>query len=344
MKRFHRILSKNGTAHGDEPSRQPHACLCHQGRLGSRNLAKALKCVPSYLCFAPYSRDRVLNDTVFLSVLHYDPNDVRSSKSTSHRPEIAYSMQLLHLHRLVASLQRVNCSLGMYLLVSGKRNRTAEAALERRGVRIQPMPPIKVPWWASPYHRSSFFKLHAFNFSFRTQHRVILLDTDVSVLRNIDHLSLLPTPAMVTRPRSIVNTGVMVLRVRLAAELDELFEYFRWSLDLRHSEVQERFRGDGGDQQLLLHYFASKRLIVNELPSKYNAYPTDYPAGTPWWASQLVLHKPQLASKLSKEGNAVLRRLEPCRSCVDPRNNWRGVGWCKVCGIRLPPLQTPALF
>jgi len=85
--------------------------------------------------------------------------------------------------------------------------------------------------WSSPFHRASFVKLHALAaIQFR---RIVVLDTDTLVLRNIDHLltashRALPTPAFafrfkcwsaVPRPKPPaqgtiweMNSGVMVLK------------------------------------------------------------------------------------------------------------------------------------
>ena len=65
------------------------------------------------------------------------------------------------------------------------------------------------------------------------------------VLRNIDHLRNVPTPALVLRPREVLNSGLMVLRVRAAAELEGLWRYYYRILSDSNSS------GDGGDQQVL---------------------------------------------------------------------------------------------
>ena len=62
--------------------------------------------------------------------------------------------------RCVLSLQRVNTSLPVHLLVSGERDEHREAVIAALGVTIDPVPAtLRVPTWSSPYMRGTFYKL-----------------------------------------------------------------------------------------------------------------------------------------------------------------------------------------
>eukprot|EP00966_Prymnesium_polylepis_P264234 6104253-Prymnesium_polylepis.1 len=49
--------------------------------------------------------------------------------------------------------------------------------------------------------------------------------------------------------------------------------------------------GDGGDQQVLINYFAHSSAVVHELPVEYNAFAWELDPRHEWWQDVHVLHK-----------------------------------------------------
>ena len=90
--------------------------------------------------------------------------------------------------------------------------------------------------------------------------KVIVLDTDVQVVRNIDHLASTPTPAFVVhRPDRGINSGLQIIRPELRT-FDAATQLIR---------NQTRKRHEGSDQEVLRSIFPT----FYELPLKYNARP-----------------------------------------------------------------------
>jgi len=98
-------------------------------------------------------------------------------------------------------------------------------------------------------------------------------------------LRFVPTPALVLRQREVINSGLMVLRVRTTAELEDLWRFYGRIFDERNSS------GDGGDQQVLIHYFAHSQRVLHELPVDYNAFAWELDPRHAWWYRVKVLHK-----------------------------------------------------
>ena len=62
-----------------------------------------------------------------------------------------------------------------------------------------------------------------------------------------------------------------------AAQLDAVWRFY-------HSLVNDtNSSGDGGDQQVLVHYFARAGVSVHELPADYNAFAWELDSRVPWW-------------------------------------------------------------
>lgn len=137
-------------------------------------------------------------------------------------PFRSYLNQMRLVMRLLLSLRRVGTRLPVHLLASGERFRDFELRLAAEtGVRVLDGDSagrhrMRVPHWASPFHRASFAKLSVLSLTQFTT--VVVLDTDVAVLRNVDELARMPSPSFVFRykcPRLKIwemNSGVMVLR------------------------------------------------------------------------------------------------------------------------------------
>ena len=144
----------------------------------------------------------------FVVAYSHDPKLVRYWYAGD--PFRSYLNSLRLISRLVLSLRAVRTLLPIHLLLSGERHAGFEAALTRQlGVNILSTDStrhrIKVPKWASAFHKSSFIKLAALSLV-RFQ-RVVLLDDDTVVLRNVDHLALVPPPAFAFRFKCVRLNG-----------------------------------------------------------------------------------------------------------------------------------------
>ncbi|EOD35284.1 putative Glycogenin glucosyltransferase [Emiliania huxleyi CCMP1516] len=180
--------------------------------------------------------------------------------------------------RAVVSLQLVKSRFPTVLLADGLTD--AEATLFiTKNVTVLPLGPLPkgltLPNGGLKKKALTFSKLSVWGL---TQFdKVVVLDGDTVVRRNVDHLLAIPTPAAAMDPKwasageflhgmkhiqrpSLLpfNSGVMVVRpdalvhaqmIELAGEL--------WSYDL-------------GDQGFLAAFFANKSIPVHELPRRYN--------------------------------------------------------------------------
>lgn len=128
------------------------------------------------------------------------------------------------------------------------------------------------PKWAAPYHRGSFFKLAILRLTMFE--KVVFLDNDCQVIRNIDHLADAPTPSFVFHaPDFGLNSGVMVISpdLQMAQKALDLLNqsspvYRNFSTEIPQRVVQQ----GAGDQEVWTALFNANRLRVYELPSGYN--------------------------------------------------------------------------
>ncbi|KAL1503926.1 hypothetical protein AB1Y20_012387 [Prymnesium parvum] len=201
----------------------------------------------------------------------------------------AYAAQLQLLLRALASLRAVRTALPVCLLASGERPPHAEARLAALGVRLIAAPPLAPPPWASPWARASFAKLRAL--ALTQFERVILLDNDVVVFRNIDHLATLAAPAFVfgykCYPRRELRTSLILLQPSRAL----------WARAARLLRGAAHVFDDNGEGSVWrqLHEQAY------ELPAGYAALrSSNFSAAE--WAQVHVLHDPNLLRGCKREG------------------------------------------
>ena len=134
------------------------------------------------------------------------------------------------------------------------------------------MPPI----WAAPYHRGTFSKLAVLRLT--AFEKVIFLDNDCQVIRNIDHLADAPTPSFAFHAPDLgLNTGVMVISpdLQLAQQALDLLKRQVLPSSPVHGNprtgmsrpVQQQ---GASDQEVWVALFNLRHLRVHELPSGYN--------------------------------------------------------------------------
>ena len=250
--------------------------------------------------------------TAILFVLDANASNLRFFYGRAVRK--AYASQLGLLVRAVHSLRRVNTTLPIRLLVSGDRVPSVEERLTQLGVGIigdrpsHGVPSTIVPSWGSKWARASFAKLRALalyvdpHFPLREGFdKVIVLDTDTIVLRNIDHLANFPAPAFVAQykcyPRAELRGALMAVQPSEAM----------WT---RARELMTRgstaVYDDLGEGSVWRHMYPT----VNELPIGYAALRSSNLSATDWLHKVHVLHDPNLLRKAASKGFKAARMDE----------------------------------
>lgn len=219
--------------------RRASDCICADNGCFSA----AANCTPTALCRGqwgvPHSADTVRNPAVVVPIMCH----------TAHECD----HQRVVVRRLLVSLLATSTTLPVVLF-------SPNASLfEGLGAPVRIAQHFRPPVWANRYHASSFLRLqlHVAS-SIREFDKLIALDTDMQVVRNIDHLRDVPTPAFVVHDADKgPNGGLQVLRPQPAV--------YKRFLSLTYTKR----RGDGGDQEVLRQLLPS----FYELPLGYNLRP-----------------------------------------------------------------------
>ena len=209
-------------------------CMCVERKCFVMN-----QCIPSPWCRNTSARSDAPADThIVIPVVCNTPH--------------ACNHQKIIVRRLLLSLWAVHTALPVHIMTPNSTQfQELDAPLLHRNF-------TSTSTWTAPYHRYSFYKLHALQLVQFA--KTIVLDTDVQVVRNIDHLASTPTPAFVVhRPDKGINSGLQVIRPELR-RFDAAIQLIRGQKNKRH---------DGGDQEVLRRLFPT----FYELPLKYNARP-----------------------------------------------------------------------
>ena len=184
------------------------------------------------------------------------------------REKDSYIREARRAEQLVLSLQLLatdarQTSLPIYVCVGGERDARFEARLVKLGAIILPIRPLPPPPWASSHYRNNFNKLSALNLTQFS--RVIVMDNDCVVLKNIDHLASpsIATPAAACHPRRkyklcSFNFGVHVLTPS-KEEADRLVQSY---------QVRGKLHNNGGEQEVWANFHKK----IHELPIGYNAH------------------------------------------------------------------------
>ena len=244
-------------------------CLC-----GDDGWRDHLRCAKTEWCANGGVRDvtitRPASDAVLMAVLSGDA-----------------PAQLAGVIRLRRSASAVNSRLPFHAILTDVSGATL-ARVESERIVAHRWPAPRPPPWAHAPHRPSFAKLLLFNASAALGGRTIIyLDTDVVLLQSIDMLAAAPTPAFVFKKKELLNSGVAVLRAT-PSECDALWRHYS-----EMSRSTYRRQRDGGDQEVLLNFWESRRTVVHELPIEFNAYgwEMNHTALPPWWLHTRVAHK-----------------------------------------------------
>jgi len=257
------------------------------------------RCVPSPLCrsgAAPASVPAAPAAAILLN-LDVQSQNMRFPVGTCAAClRRGYGKAVREVIRLLLSLTVVNTTLPVHILASGERWQQVEARLLASfpfaSVVGGTVPPVVVPTWASKWARGSFSKLRALALTQYT--RLVVLDNDDVVLRNIDHLASrdMPAPAFVfgwkCYPRRELRASTIVVAPSLAD-----WQRARELLSSESTAVYD----DLGEQSVWRRLYRS----VYELPAGYAALRTaDLPAAE--WSKVSIVHDAHLIHDVSREG------------------------------------------
>lgn len=189
-----RSRGANSNATGPcDPPQLASSCTACEAAFAADDVLPA--CVPTRACGsgeAPAAPQPMPSRAAILFAIDANASNLRFFYGRLVRK--AYTSQIGMLVRSVLSLRRVNTTLPIVLLASGDRVPAVEERLQHGlGVRVlgaDAAPKPIVPRWGSKWARGSFAKLRALALS--EYERLIVLDTDTLVLRNIDHLVAFP--------------------------------------------------------------------------------------------------------------------------------------------------------
>lgn len=243
-------------------------------------------------------------------VLDMSPADLRFSFGGSMKR--GYEWVLRYVVRLCLSLRAANTTVPLRLLPSGERQPAVETALASRlglvTIDADGVPPHRAPAWASKWARASFAKLRAL--ALTQFERLLLLDTDTLVLRNIDALLVAaqhaPAPAAVFGwkcfPRRELRTALLVLVPRRED----------WTRAERlMADASTAVYDDLGEGSVWRKLYPR----VHELPAGYCALRTADLAADEWRRVS-VLHDPHLLHRFHRGGweragmDATLQAIE----------------------------------
>ena len=279
----------------------PESCPCKErvGTLAKHGLHRL--CQPSVLCTLSVNAS-IAKATLrsppaaFVTVLHADDRHVRP-RGLSGAPTTQWRVQARRVVELAANLRAVNASLPLHCLLTGRNLSAVNITAMRMQHNMQLHTSWKeptVPTWASKMHQATFAKLSVMNASLQLGRRLIYLDTDMLLLRNIDHLAKsLPPDALAFTFRAdheLVNSGIMSFHVSSQSRLDAAWRLIARAIARRPWQACS---GDGGDQQVWIYFLARTTEPLIELPASYNLYPPQLEQlnDTRWCERAHAIHK-----------------------------------------------------
>ena len=226
-----------------------------------------------------------------------------------------YGKAVREIIRILLSLRAVNTTLPVHVLASGERYEQVESRLANlfnvsfippTGLQSGLPPPLPVPEWASKWAKGSFAKVRAL--ALTQFERLVVLDNDDIVLRNLDHLVDAPAPAFVfgwkCHPRRELRAATMVLR----PSLDE----WRRASEIAASPSTAIY-DDLGEQSVWRRLYSS----VHELPAGYAALRTADLSATEWPKVHIV-HDAHLIHDVQRAGWHAAS-MTPVLSAFDKR-------------------------
>jgi hypothetical protein len=277
----HAVLARSGK--GCQPALAADTCEC--SARGFRPTPRGIfpKCRPSAVCGGTqraFISDNAAaagegNSATVLIVFDHTPGLVKTWYRINPWKSYVNSMRMII--RLVLSLRRVGTTLPITLWATGERHATFEARLVQLGVHIftafGPAYAIQRPAWINPHHYGSLQHLKVL--ALTRWRRLVMLDPDAVVLRNIDHLAHAPAPSVIFRfkcfPIWEINGGVMVLEpaAALHRRMQRAMNCSSWARAKGDCEGRLwAVPNDPSDQSVWRHFWEE----VHELPVGFNAF------------------------------------------------------------------------
>ena len=92
------------------------------------------------------------------------------------------------------------------------------------------------------------------------------------------------------------------------------------------SQPSYRRQRDGGDQEVLISFWRSRRTVIHELPVEFNAYgwEMDHSARPPWWLHTRVAHKLPGVTLMPVASEAAWRDARAGAGAPLPRRTFEG--------------------
>ena len=223
------------------------ACVNHHAlHLNVSNWTVPRCVAPPGLCgrpacnFAVSCGVRPGKSSTFLLVHGFDPTRVRPA--FRRNPSGAASTNLFLFVRVVLSLRAVGSSLPITLLAAGAHVEEFRRAAADLDVRVVVRDYVDPPRWAYHWHLSSFNKLLALGLT--EYDRVIVLDLDMVVVRNVDILAHVPSPAM-----AFLQHAPLRVNDSLPPSRNDSWATVRWIVGGGCSEVAAHARSSRKPQQ-----------------------------------------------------------------------------------------------
>jgi hypothetical protein len=260
-------------------TRDPSSCLCRHGHFFE------ILCRKSVLCDvgSDEAKSDAIVDTVFVSTLFFDARYVRPWHRKN--PVGSLNLQIKQVVWLEKRLRKFHKE-PLYILTNV--NRTFSNASQVY------MPMLAPPRWCNEWHTLTFSKLYIVEFVKRIDRRVILLDTDLHILKSLRHLMLgsLSTPSMVFHDKDVFNSGLMVFdssSIRTSPLTQAYLKYQYASFDAIKKKLR---RPDGGDQTVWRLWFLHSNITLYELPLRFNTFAWKVNQTDVNWCTNInVLHK-----------------------------------------------------
>jgi len=251
-----------------------NACMCSAG------CQSTFACTPSAFCDGGSSSssggDSVdSGDVAMLLFFHFNRSYVRLKHATA--PWMAFDREVNRITWLLSSVRAVNTTLPIHVVVArgSERNATLDALFVRLGARSTlESPAVTPPRWTSWFHKHSFSRIAALAL---TQFRkVVVLDNDMTLLRNIDELARAETPSMVfhtatvlpRKERSAPTGGLFVLSPSASEFARALAHLYALNVPKEKDRGKSMRCYDGSDQEFWRSFYRP----LYELPLRYHAH------------------------------------------------------------------------
>lgn len=252
-------------------------CMCSNG-CQSKFLCKA-----SHLCDVKQPKQLPYNKNLYTYMFFMTFNSSLVRNKFYKNPITAYKREYNRITWAIKSLKAVNSNFPIHIVVGGERFESYETKIKSYAEFLY-ADVVAPPKWASKWHKLSFNKISALRF--QQFEKIMILDNDIVVLKNIDHLFTAPTPSAVfhhtvgnlyKHTKCSVTSGLLIISPSL--------QNFETSITWLKNTNRSTF--DGGDEEFWLWYF--RDTYIHELPLRYHIHRA-LPITSNTWSETNMLH------------------------------------------------------